>query len=720
MGAMCEALWKLPDAPVLLGGWTRLAAVLGIRHRYTDGLKLGDCATSADGACEGWAFCSFGSDLGKLQEARAFVKRRQGTCAARILGLVHVPLEKRKAVKKLCGRILIKFPARRCSFVQGKEILQGVSSRTKGPSDGEAWVVVWDTGLARAKVPLTREAYQALAICCAEEVEEGPRGIRTKFENEWKPLTLFLPQAIAAVDNPLTFTDPKVGDLVWRGAMPASIRDALKRRGLRGKDLGRVEATAGRALLDALVGVWHAYAAALGEWKSVNGFPERKSEARVKARERRKRRRHLATVAALRIVCQGRTCVARRLKGYKGENKVVDRRRNRCRKCSAKKIALSTLSAGSEIMDLVRLLPSGLRHPKFKTHFKRVAGSRPRAVGSVAWKLYQDLHGGSKPVRDVAPRPPRASFFVRSVVSTRSESGLALEELVKAFRGCKVCRSCGMQGFGVDDNCLACSMGALSPVPLVRGGRGWCADWRKVGVLSAKSLLKAAAAGGAALCGGCQVPRPKGLLTACTLCGSSSSPRLALGRRRWMNRLSDAVHRCNHCGSKRKGRGSCVLLHCEGMVGTSQTGSRPLVTAQVRELPASPSAPKARRGGRARPARTMTIAEVKAALPEGDSDAYVDSSAAESPTSEFSDDLSSSDLSDQLCSEIIVEARTTASNTSNGSRSRFSDSTSTLRRDTGVVVATHSTCLDAAAEPSVENKCGEVGAGSLGDDVGIG
>lgn len=64
MGAMCEALWKLPDAPVLLGGWTRLAAVLGIRHRYTDGLKLGDCATSADGACEGWAFCSFGSDLG--------------------------------------------------------------------------------------------------------------------------------------------------------------------------------------------------------------------------------------------------------------------------------------------------------------------------------------------------------------------------------------------------------------------------------------------------------------------------------------------------------------------------------------------------------------------------------------------------------------------------------------------------------------------------------
>ena len=56
--------------------------------------------------------------------------------------------------------------------------------------------------------------------------------------------------------------------------MPASIRDALKRRGLRGKDLGRVEAAAGRALLDALVGVWHAYAAALGEWKSANGFSE--------------------------------------------------------------------------------------------------------------------------------------------------------------------------------------------------------------------------------------------------------------------------------------------------------------------------------------------------------------------------------------------------------------------------------------------------------------
>ena len=116
----------------------------------------------------------------------------------------------------------------------------------------------------------------------------------------------------------------------------------------------------------------------------------------------------------------------------------------------------------------------------------------------------------------------------------------------------------------------------------------------------------------------------------------------------------------------------------------------------------------------------MTIAEVKAALPEGDSDAYVGSSAAESPTSEFSDDHSSSDLSDQLCSEIIVEARTTASNTSNGSRSMFSDSTSTLGRDTGVVAATHSTCLDAAAAPSVENKLGEVGAGSLSDNVGIG
>ena len=95
--------------------------------------------------------------------------------------------------------------------------------------------------------------------------------------------------------------------------MPASIRDALKRQGLRGKDLGQVEAAAGRTLLDAQVGVWHAYAAPLGEWKSANGFLERKSGARFKARERRKRRRHLATVAALRIVCQGRTCVARRL-----------------------------------------------------------------------------------------------------------------------------------------------------------------------------------------------------------------------------------------------------------------------------------------------------------------------------------------------------------------------------------------------------------------------
>ena len=71
--------------------------------------------------------------------------------------------------------------------------------------------------------------------------------------------------------------------------MPASIRDALKRRGLRGKDLGRVEAAAGRALVDALVGVWHACAAALGEWKSANGFLERKSGARFKARERKKR-----------------------------------------------------------------------------------------------------------------------------------------------------------------------------------------------------------------------------------------------------------------------------------------------------------------------------------------------------------------------------------------------------------------------------------------------
>ena len=88
----------------------------------------------------------------------------------------------------------------------------------------------------------------------------------------------------------------------------------------------------------------------------------------------------------------------------------------------------------------------------------------------------------------------------------------------------------------------------------------------------------------------------------------------------------------------------------------------------------------------------MTIAEVKTALPEGDSDAYVDSSAAESPVSEFSDGQSSSEFSDQLCSEIIVEARTTASNTSRGPRSMFSDSTSTLGRDAGVVAGMHSTC----------------------------
>ena len=51
----------------------------------------------------------------------------------------------------------------------------------------------------------------------------------------------------------------------------------------------------------------------------------------------------------------------------------------------------------------------------------------------------------------------------------------------------------------------------------------------------------------------------------------------------------------------------------------------------------------------------------------------------------------------------------------------YSDSTGTLGRDAGVVIAAlDSTCLDTSVAQTTENKLGEVGAGSLGDDIEIG